>query len=491
MAAAILRSFLRSLSLLSSSTAAFRPGTSVPASHAPLQSAPPARKNVRGGNVDRATLRQSLGSATAEGMVAELVAATSSGAVLTGWALYLGCTPFLIGVLGALPFLGQAIQFPAVWLTSRFGKRRVAILAVAASRQALLPMIALPFLPLEDGGKQAVLLATAAISAVLAVIGNNAWVEWMGDLVPSSVHGRYFGRRTALCAVAGTFAALFAGLVLDRSGLDRGTAFSVLAAVACLAGAVSTVLMRRQHDPSPEVASAPRPDLSAALAPLRDPGARRFLTYLVCWNIALGMASSFYAVHMLENLGLGFAVVALYNAAVAASRMFGATVWGRVIDRVGARPVLLACSFLLVLLPAGWILTVPGRAWWLAVDALLAGFLWAGHSLAAFALPLAVSPRQGRRFYLATFSASAGLAFALACTAAGALAEAIPTRFTMFGQTFFDLHVLFAISSVLRIAASLVGLRILQPGTRPIDAVVPVLKGELATAIVGRRQTRG
>jgi hypothetical protein len=48
-----------------------------------------------------------------------------------GWALHLGCSPELIGILGALPFASQLIQLPSAWLSCVAGYRRVAIVTVA------------------------------------------------------------------------------------------------------------------------------------------------------------------------------------------------------------------------------------------------------------------------------------------------------------------------------------------------------------------------
>lgn len=408
--------------------------------------------------------------------------ACASGAVLTGWAIHLGCSPFAIGLLWSLPFIAQVLQLPAVWISSAFGKRRVAILAIGLSRLALLPLVALPFVPWSLGTKQGVLIGVTAVTAILGCVGNNAWIAWMGDLVPTTIRGRYFGRRTAICAVGGAAASLGAGLVLDGLPVDHGHALATLALVACLAGGVTTWLMRRQHDPSPEGARAPLPGWRAALEPFRDRSAGRLLVYLLVWNGAVGIASAFYALHMLQNLRIGFALVAAHAAGVAAARMLFAPLWGRMIDRLGARPVLIACSFALATVPTMWIFIDPSRTWMLVIDAVIAGALWSGHALAVFALPLAVTPREGRRFYLAAFSTAAGLAFALASTAAGALAAALPPTFDVAGSTYFGLQILFALSSIARLAGAVVALRILQPGARPLDELMPALRLELARA---------
>src|SRR5688500_8442677 len=136
------------------------PGASAALRGAPEESSTRVRSRAK-------LVRGSLRASTAEGVVADVVGAFTGGAVQTGWALYLGCSPFWIGVLGALPFLSQVLQLPAVWFSSRFGQRRVALFCVALSRQAYLPLVVLPILPISIGAKQAVLIGVAAIAGVL------------------------------------------------------------------------------------------------------------------------------------------------------------------------------------------------------------------------------------------------------------------------------------------------------------------------------------
>ena len=88
-------------------------------------------------------------------------------------------------------------------------------------------------------------------------------------------------------------ASVGAGLALDGAKRSAGTgeALSVLALIACLAGAVTTWLMSRQHEPAPDPRAPAAPfELRAALAPLADPMVRRFLVFLVVWNAAIGIS---------------------------------------------------------------------------------------------------------------------------------------------------------------------------------------------------------
>ncbi|HYO55391.1 MFS transporter [Archangium sp.] len=476
--AALRRNVLRSFAALASAVPLFRPGSSLPGSAAPLLGAPPASTPTTStpGNAARHTLRGSLKASVAEGILAEVFTACAGATILTGWALALKLGPFLVGVMTSLSFFAQFVQFPAAWLTSTFGHRRVALTAVFLSRQAMLPLCLLPWLPLTLVEQQRLLVGVAAVSAVLGVIGNNAWVEWMGELVPESVRGRFFGRRTALCTLGGTVASLTAGVLLDKLRPPEGVGLGLplLAAFACVAGGVSTVLMARQHDPAPRKEKT-KLDFQAALLPLRDERARRVLVYQVAWNAAVGISAPFFSFHMLKNLKMSFLMMALYLAAVAGMRILTAPMWGKLIDRLGAQPVLLACSLGIGFIPSVWLFPTATFLWPLLVDVVLAGVLWSGHGLAIFALPLSVAPRRGRPFYLAAFATAGGLAYAAASALSGGLASLLPTEFTLGSHLWVNLHVLFVLSSVARMAAAFLAMRVVEPDAKPVDSLRALL----------------
>jgi MFS family permease len=419
--------------------------------------------------------RRSLRASLAEGMVAELVGACSNGAVLTAWALHLGLSAAVVAALATLPACAQLVQLPAAQLTTRAGSRRVAIWAVSISRQVLLPLCLLPLLGLPRAAEQRVLFCVAGVSAVLGVIGNNAWTAWMGDLVPARIRGRYFGRRAAVCTFGSTLASLAVGLALDagRRGGATPAALAALSAVACAAGALTTWLLLRQHEPAAPPAAAPR---APSATPPLGTGARQVLAYQLAWSAAGGIAAGFYNVHALTHLKLGFLGLALYNAGIAASRMVAAPLWGRAIDRFGARPALVLCSAGLALPPILWTFISPDALWPLAIDAAVCGSLMAGQSLAAFALPLSMAPREERPFHLAAFCTGGGVA-TLVATVSGVLwLKALPPTWSLFGGARLAFHALFLASAAGRIGAALLGARIQEPGARPASALLSSLR---------------
>lgn len=407
-------------------------------------------------------LRRSLSVSVAEGMLAEVVTACTGGAVLTAWAMHLGFGPAVLGIVCALPVVAQVFHLPSALLTQALGSRRLSLGAVALARLAWLALLAIPLLGLDREAARVVFVGTVAVSALLAVVGNNAWVAWMADLVPASMQGRYFGRRTAAATLCATASALFTGVGVDharRVGAEMEMLVA-LAVVAAAAGAGCFGLMARQRDRRRN-RRAP-PSMDALLAPLRDPALRPLLAYQLAWNAAVGLAASFFALYMLRDLRMGFTLVTLHATLGATARTLAAPAWGRLLDRVGGGRVLAACTFGLSGTILVWPMLGPDLLWPLAFEALAGGALWAGHGLALFGLPLRVAPACALPAYAGALSSAAGLAFAAGALAGSTIATGSPGGFHLAGHTFSVLQGIFLLAATMRLVAGAFALRLVE-----------------------------
>src|SRR5262249_3759675 len=161
--------------------------------------------------------------------------------------------------------------------------------------------------------------------------------------------------------------------------------------------------------------------------------------------------------------------MAVYTAAVAAFRMLAAPLWGRAMDRSGARLVLVASAFGLGLSPFLWIFAARDRLWPLAIDAALSGAANAGPSLATFSLPLALSRPTTRAFYVGALAAAGGLAAGIGSAAGGGLVRCLPVAWTLLGQPLTSAHALFLVGAAARLCSAGLALRVNE---RPVAEVV-------------------
>lgn len=388
-----------------------------------------------------------------EGGVSETWNAFATGSVLTAWALYLGADASTIAILQGLATGAQIAHGPAGFLTEWLGRKRVAIGALTLARLCWAPIAALPLLGLDGATATRLLIATAAVSAILQVLGLNAWTAWMGDVVPASLRGRFFGARTVFVTGGAALASLACALLLE-SDLPRELSLPAIAALLCVTGVVSAGLLARQVEP---LGKGPRcrPDLREYGVALLDPNARGLLAYQFGWGFAIAPGAAFFALHVSSRLENWLGILAIHAIAVAVVRVFTAPLWGRAVDAWGARPVLALCSLAISVNPLLWCLVGPHALWPLAIDAIVSGCAWGGHAVASFDLPLTVAPPRRRSYYLALFAMAGGVGFAIAT----GLCSWAAATFSVES----DVRAFFVMSALGRAACALVAARVHDP----------------------------
>ena len=103
---------------------------------------------------------------------ATLAGALYGGVILVGFALELGASASVIGLLAAIPFLAQLSQIGAMVLVERVRQRRkIAVLSVSASRALILGLALIPFLPPGPAQLATLVGAQAMISLLGSIAG--------------------------------------------------------------------------------------------------------------------------------------------------------------------------------------------------------------------------------------------------------------------------------------------------------------------------------
>ena len=399
-------------------------------------------------------VRRTMRLSVIEGSFAMFFVNWTSGSVLTGYALHLGATPGVLGLIASVPLLGQAVSPLAAWLVSRSGRRKgVAVGTALIGRGLWVLAAALPLLPVPAEIKGALLVALVALSGLFIAANGALWTAWMGDVVPRKERGRYFGLRTGVLGMVGTAANLIAGVWLDRT--QAPFSFQVVLLVAVFSGVLSAGLLNRQDEPP--LGRTRLPISRAFSLPMSDPTFRRLLMFAVYWSFAVLVSSPFVIPYFLNHLRMTYVEVAVWGSISAASALVMAPVWGRLSDRVGNKPVLAVTTFLAgTLLPLTWMLAAPGRLWPIWLSGVVDAVVWSAISPCILNLSLATTPRENRAAFIAVFSALTGVAGFVGGLVSGPLLELYralgpATGVSAWGWTAY--HSLFATSAVLRALA--------------------------------------
>lgn len=388
--------------------------------------------------VGRDDLHRGLRLVVFDGMATQVMATLAGGVFLTAYGLSLGASGSVVGLIAALPFLAQVFQVPGILLVERLRRRRAVTVAAAfGARVALLVMAGAVLLPAPWGLRA--LIGGLALHSACGAVAGCAWNGWMRDLVPQRCLGRFFGRRLFVMTALGAAVSYAAARLVDLSG-GGSDIYALLVAGGAMVGFVGVGLLAA----TPEPAMPPRLPgtrlLPLLAEPFRDVNFRRLMVFLGVWGFALNLAAPFFTVFMLQDLGLGMAVVVPLTIAGQVANLAFLKLWGRLADRLGNKPVLAVCGLLHVAVLAGWTFVTFPEVHAATLPLLVAlhvvlGVATAGVALAGSTIALKLAPAGKGTAYLAMNGMVAALGAGIAPLLGGLFADTLAAQEMAFTLT--------------------------------------------------------
>jgi hypothetical protein len=365
---------------------------------------------------------------------ASLVGALYGGVILVGFALELGASPFVIGLIAAIPFLSQLGQLPAIVLIERVRQRRkIAVVVVGAARLVILSLALVPWI--GDTRLQLALLVGAQIAITLlgsfAACSINSWFH---QLLAGQELGALYAQRLFWSTVLASLGALAAGNFVEHGPIaERLHAYSLCFALAGVAGFIGLHALSRVPEPPMLDSGPPQPILRMLAAPLADLNFRRLIVFIGSWNFASNLAAPFVTVYLLTQQGYGLGTVTGLWAASQIANALTLYAWGRVSDRLSNKALLATAlpAFFgsLVALPASALpeqhaLTLP-LLWLIHI---VMGVASGGITLATGNIGLKLAPQGSGTAYLGAVSLSGAAAAGVAALVGGSLATWFEAR---------------------------------------------------------------
>lgn len=371
-----------------------------------------------------------------EGIASQIKEALTTGVFLVGIALQLGASNKIIGILGAIPFLANLFQIPALFLIEKYrDRRKIVSIACFISRGFLLLVAAAPFFDNKNMGIAMVVLGMTMRYCVgaLSICG---WNSWMRDLVPSRLLGRFFSRRlfyiqsTALCLT------LAAGFFIDwwRDSFPVHVAFSysILYLLGFIAGSVSSaMIMTIPHPPmsyKEKGSYSPSFRWSYLKTPFRNRNFRKLMLFLVSWNFAVNLAAPFFTVYMLKTLHYDMSFVVGITLMGQIVHVISLRVWGKYSDLYSNKTVMGICGTIFMFCILGWTFTTfPDKHKYttllLVVLHIFMGVANSGVMLTSSNIALKLAPKDKATTYLAVNSIISSLAAGIAPLIGGNFAD--------------------------------------------------------------------
>ncbi len=364
-----------------------------------------------------------------DGAFGQMAFAFTLGPFMIAFAVLLGASNLVVGLIGAIGPLSQALQIPVVFLVERTRQRKMLTVVSAFVARSMWVLVAAVPLWVPPPWRVSSFLALLAIYFGLSAITGCAFTSWIRDVVPEHLMASFFSKRMMLATAAGAVVSLLGGMGVDLYKAHFGNAYGAYALIyfaGALSGYAGVFALARV--PEPPMRTAPRNGIMQVVStPYGDLNFRALVMFLGAWCFATNFSGPFFPVYMIKNLHLNMTWVLGLTVLSQVSNLVFFHVWGRISDRFNNKSVLnltVPMYFLCLLL---WpLMSTPGHHTALAMAIAFhafGGIATAGVALAANNLVLLSAPRGGATPYLAFNALVQGIAASIAPIVAGCAAD--------------------------------------------------------------------
>ena len=168
---------------------------------------------------------------------------------LIAYAVYLGASNTIVGLLGAIPFLGAiASELPGVALMTHWRRRYIYVACTSFGRCLWLLILGVPILFKEN--PLIALVVLYFFTRLFESMSDPSWTSLAADVVPERVRGAYFSKRLMLVRLLGMIAFLAGGFILDIFPKESHAGFPVIFTVGIIFGLLATWIMMKTRGPA-------------------------------------------------------------------------------------------------------------------------------------------------------------------------------------------------------------------------------------------------
>lgn len=281
---------------------------------------------------------------------------------ITPFALYLGASNQIIGLLSSIPnLLGTISQLYANKLMETKKRKKIVFLGVFLQALMWLPLLGIGlsyyFFNLPSLGAAIALVVVYSLLIAFGSFVGPAWNSWMKDIVTER-SGEYFGLRNRIAGSIALVAMLVAGVVLDyfkKTNIVIG--FSILFLVAFIGRSLSAYLVKKTHEPKIEYERGYYFSFFDFVKKMHHNNFGRFVIYATLMTLVQYIAAPFFSVYMLTTLKLNYTMFTLVTIGSLIASLTVMPLWGKFADKYGNLKTVNICSALVPLEPVLWMLS--------------------------------------------------------------------------------------------------------------------------------------
>jgi MFS family permease len=425
-------------------------------------------------------VRKGLKYVLNDGFTSQIMVNLTSGTFLIAFALTLGASPIITGLISAIPAFCQLSQIFAVFLVEKVRKRKVITISFLLFYRISLLLIALiPFFFQSE-----LLLFFFMVFLILrylfSSLGQTAWTSWMNDLVPKNELGRFFGKRQFISSIFILFTSLIAANFIEfwKSNFLEYELFSysILFLVAFLFGMISIFFISKVPEPMMKLRENKLRFSKLVLTPFKDKNYKRLLTFLICWSFGFNLITPFFTVYLLMNLKFPLTFVMVLTILSQVSNIIFFRIFGQLTDKYSNKTILKICCPLFILCTVLFSFTTIINNTIILIILLVVTYLFIGVATSGITLStgnisLKLTPKEEGTSYLAITTIITSLSLGISPIIGGVIFDYLnPSEFKVYFNhisyffTFNGVLFLFFIAIIIALVSIYFLLRIEETG---------------------------
>lgn len=381
---------------------------------------------------DKTQIQVALKNIIRDGVASQAMGIFTRGAFLVAFALKLGASNFVIGLLAAIGPLAQLLQLPSIFLVEKIRNRRSIVVVAAGLNRLCWLLIALSPFVFPANIAIGVLLVLLILSSAFGAVSGCSWVSWMRDIIPENTIGVFFAKRMRISTAVGIVLSIIAAIYLDfwkkQFPDNELSGYSILFFAGFAAGVAGLFFLAKTPEMQMPRIKEKQKIFSILSQPFKDENFRKLIAFMCSWNFAVNLAGPFFLVYMLKRLGLSMAFIIGLSIVSQIMNFLFLKIWGRYTDQFSNKSVLAICCPLFIASILAWTFTTMPEKYFFTIPLLIIihmvmGISSAGVTLASGNISMKLAPKGQATAYLAANTIANSIAAGIAPILGGTFAD--------------------------------------------------------------------
>jgi MFS family permease len=365
------------------------------------------------------------------------------GAPMILYAKSIGATSTVIGILAAFTPLMTVLQLPAAKWLPVYGYKRFVLMGWGLRTIFIFVVAAVPLLLfLNEVAKIVLLVASLFVFNFLRGIASTAWMPWIAALIPEEEKAAFLSRDQIFMFCGSLLALLCSALVM--TGDVGAMEYSLVFLVSALAGTGALFFIKR----IPDVCGSEQMWKSSEPVPWKEilfyPPFFSLLLFNLCFVIVVGSLGVFTVEYLHEFPEFSVSKVLYLTGVSFLGALASLPFLGKMLERLGGKPVLAAALILFGGAIAGWFFVAAGLipCTWHVISFLnfICGVAGAAFNVANARIIFATMPQMGRNHFFALFTVISSLGLGAAPVVWGISLDFIGTYEVITGALHWKRH---------------------------------------------------